>query len=368
MAPAQQRLEADDPPRGHLDDGLVVKDELLAFQGAGQLGLQGRALEGGGAHAVLEHPVVAPGLRLRLVHGEVGADKQVGDALGRCGPGDADTGLEADLLVGEQQRRGDPLEELRGDGFGDPLTGVGQQDGELVATEPGHGVVRPDARPQALADGGEDGIGAPVTEEVVDRLEVVEVGIEDGRGAQAATGLVDRLGDPLDEQHPVRQTRERIMGLLPLELGQVPDVEDDAPHNGILEEVGERDLDGVPAPVGVAQASLEAADGGNARRELRKAGAELAGVIGVRPIPSTGSAEPRLTSEPKTRSNDELWYWIIPRPSTTVITSLECSTRERKRASLPARCSSAAPARVAMNEARRSSSGPNSPPTCPWVT
>ena len=54
-----------------------------------------------------------------------------------------------------------------------------EQDGELVAAEPGDGVARPDRLPQALGHLHEQEITRRMAEEVVDLLEAVEVEEED---------------------------------------------------------------------------------------------------------------------------------------------------------------------------------------------
>ena len=56
-----------------------------------------------------------------------------------------------------------------------------EQDGELVAAEPGHGVLGPDHGGQGARDLDQQRVAGVVTEGVVDLLEVVQVDDRDGR-------------------------------------------------------------------------------------------------------------------------------------------------------------------------------------------
>src|SRR6266702_3995977 len=76
-----------------------------------------------------------------------------------------------------------------------------EQDGELVAAQPGGGVARADAAAEALGHAGQEGVPDHVAERVVDGLEVVEVDQHDHQPARADRG--QRAPDPLAEQRPV---------------------------------------------------------------------------------------------------------------------------------------------------------------------
>jgi hypothetical protein len=79
---------------------------------------------------------------------------------------------------------------------------------------------------------GEHGVPGGMPEAVVDLLEAVQVQVEQVAGAgMPAAG--HRLADPLDQQHPVRQSGQWIvqglvaeLGFAPLPFGDVLDVDD----------------------------------------------------------------------------------------------------------------------------------------------
>ena len=74
------------------------------------------------------------------------------------------------------------LDQALGDAPGDRhLRGIPQEDGELVAADPGGEVARAQGRLDALADGREQLVAGGVAEGVVDDLEVVEIEEQDDR-------------------------------------------------------------------------------------------------------------------------------------------------------------------------------------------
>ena len=90
--------------------------------------------------------------------------------------------LEPSTSKGGSISAGDPL----GDRHGELDVGPGQQDGELVATQPHHDVARPGDAGQPGPDESEEPVAGRVPEGVVDLLEVVEVDHEQGQGLVAA--------------------------------------------------------------------------------------------------------------------------------------------------------------------------------------
>jgi hypothetical protein len=99
---------------------------------------------------------------------------------------------------------------------------VGQQDSELVATEPGDDVGRTDTASQPSGRLDQHGIAGGVTERVVDVLEVVQVDIEQ----RQPLGLVDeQLIESPPEQGPIGESRERVVaglvGELALQLAEL---------------------------------------------------------------------------------------------------------------------------------------------------
>ncbi len=105
-----------------------------------------------------------------------------------------------------------------------------EDDRELVAAEPGHGVGAPDHAEQALGDRDQQPVAGQMAVAVVDRLEAVEID-EDHRD-QVAVALepAERLAQPVLEQRPIRQAGQGVvpgqlaeLALDPLALDRVPD-------------------------------------------------------------------------------------------------------------------------------------------------
>ena len=111
-----------------------------------------------------------------------------------------------------------------------------EQDGELVAAEPGDGVARAQRRDERPAICDQQLVAGQVAEAVVDDLEAVEVEEEDGgQPLRLAARALDRLPQPVHEQRAVGQAGERVvegvveellLGLLA--VGDVVGVEHDA--------------------------------------------------------------------------------------------------------------------------------------------
>ena len=127
-------------------------------------------------------------------------------------------------VEGSVERRDDALCRPRGRGLvGDLL----DQHHELVAAEARDRVCGPQHRSQARRDAREQLISRSVPEAVVDELEVVDVQQHDRE-------LGGRLGEcaaqAVEEQGPVRQPRQRVVGCL---------VADVIFHGALLDRVGE---------------------------------------------------------------------------------------------------------------------------------
>ena len=89
-------------------------------------------------------------------------------------------------------------------GIGD----VGDDQGELVAAEPGHGGPAGHGPQQALGDLAQEAVADGVAQRVVDVLEAVDVEQHDRHPAALAHGG----GGAGEEQHPVGQTRQHVVG------------------------------------------------------------------------------------------------------------------------------------------------------------
>ena len=150
-----------------------------------------------------------------------------------------------------------------------------EEDGELVAGEPGHRVGGPHGLDQPLGDGLQQPVAGVVAERVVDVLEVVEVEEHHGDVPLGPTREGERVLDAIAEQIAVGQLRQRVVKrqlaqLLfePLALADVAQVERQTLHRGVVAQVSADDLerDAVDATLHV---QLHRADrAGGSRRDL----------------------------------------------------------------------------------------------------
>ena len=81
MLPADQRLEACQPPGFERHDGLILNEELAAINGAAQVGFQLQHVDGVRVHAFVEDDVARFAEELRLIHGGVGVAQKIFGAL-----------------------------------------------------------------------------------------------------------------------------------------------------------------------------------------------------------------------------------------------------------------------------------------------
>ena len=102
----------------------------------------------------------------------------------------------------------------RGFGAGDVL----DEDRELVAPEPGAGVLGAEAALQALRGDDEQLVAGRMAEAVVHGLEVVEVDEEDGEEVLPAHAALERVADPVREEGAVREAGQRVVEGLVREL------------------------------------------------------------------------------------------------------------------------------------------------------
>ena len=145
VLPAQQRLDPGDAAGGEVDLRLVEEPELAALDPLAQVVLERQPLERARVHGRrAELETVAPQL-LGAVHGDVGAGQQrLGvAAVGRV-EADADAGRDVEAMAVQVHRPRDGGQDLVGHpgGLG-AAADVGQQQVELVAADPGHGVALP---------------------------------------------------------------------------------------------------------------------------------------------------------------------------------------------------------------------------------
>ena len=220
VLPAHEGLDADHPARRDLDDGLVLQDELAGGDRVLEVGRQ----LGAGHHRLVhrgfedDHPALATSLR--RIHRDVGVAQQVAGALD-AGParGHADAGADVHVaaldLEERAHRRGQPVGHAHRRLH---VRRVAQEDGELVAAEPGGHVAGAQHRPEAIADGHQQRIAGSVTEAVVDELEVVQVDEQDDRHGPARIAGFEARGDDLGEQRPIGEPGQRVVQRLVVQL------------------------------------------------------------------------------------------------------------------------------------------------------
>ena len=156
MVPADQGLEPIDLPARQMDHRLVVEDELLVVDGSLQVRLQLQPPQRRVVHLGFEDLIPVLPRFLRDVHRDVGVAEELLRSLRTDRPvrtraRDPDARPDEDLLPVELERSVQRLEDPNGDvGRTDALATVLEQDRELVATEAGRRVRRPEARPEPL--------------------------------------------------------------------------------------------------------------------------------------------------------------------------------------------------------------------------
>src|SRR5204862_5758696 len=129
--------------RAEIDLGLVVDANLASPERQAQLVLESQRLDELVSELVAEDLDAAAAPLLGGVHGDVGAaDELVGRAAVTRMHGDSGAGPEREQVAAELDRLGDARQEARGDVDRLLLAGAVQQDGELVASDPGDGVSR----------------------------------------------------------------------------------------------------------------------------------------------------------------------------------------------------------------------------------
>jgi hypothetical protein len=170
--------------------------------------------------ALVEHLGSGAAERLGLVHSDVGlVQKDFGAAPTAHGERHADARghvVAGTVAVAPAQLGHEASADL--DGVA-PARHVRGEHHELVTADAGDGVHRAENGTQPARGLLQHHVARGVTLGVVDLLEVVEVDEEDRRVRARAGGLGERLVDAVDEQRPVRQPGEVIVGGLLHELG-----------------------------------------------------------------------------------------------------------------------------------------------------
>ncbi len=251
--PAGKRLEPDQATGREVDLGLVVDDELVAFDGATQIGLPLQPRHDRCRHPWLEERGRTWPDRLRLVEGDIGPAQQIAGPGTAGTEGNADAGVDIGLgrIDGEWRREGGDQALGRRDGIAwliDPV----EQDRELIATEARDGIsiTQTDRQPAPHRD--QQAVAGVVAVAVVDQLKAVEIEKKDGDRLIASPGAGKRLLETIDNERPVRKVGQRIMegkvGELGFGLLALGDVDRHATDEAVAGGTAERKLQRQPLP------------------------------------------------------------------------------------------------------------------------
>ena len=215
VLPADERLEADEPgiavdrhPR------LVVDAQLLRARGrsAATTPSPTPRLSGGGRCRRSARSPRAAQL-LGAVHGRVGVADGVVDRGRRIGDHrDPDAHPHRALLAAEADGKAGGVADALGDDHRLALAlHAFEEEGELVAAEPGDGVHRPQEPDETVGEHGEQPVTGAVPERVVDLLEGVDVEEQQRDGGARPPRAIQGDGQPVEEERPVGQPGERVM-------------------------------------------------------------------------------------------------------------------------------------------------------------
>jgi hypothetical protein len=213
VAPAQQRLGADQLAGLGVHLRLVVQHEALALDRLAQAVLEVEPLGDDLVHALGVVGVAAAALRLGVVHGGVGvADQDVGVGPVAREQGDADAHAHPVLALADPAGLGERVDDLRGDPRRVVLPlDVGQRDQELVAAEPRQQVALAQRAEQALADVPQQLVAHGVAQRVVDALEAVEVEEQHGQALLVARRVAEHAPQVLEEGVAVGEPGQRVV-------------------------------------------------------------------------------------------------------------------------------------------------------------
>ncbi|CAM5310249.1 hypothetical protein STANM309S_02206 [Streptomyces tanashiensis] len=211
--PADERLQTGDLAV-EADLRLVVEFDLAGVEGAAEVTEEAEPVGRVGVALGLVD-LDAGAVALGLVHGDVGPAQQALGVEGVVGEdGDAGAGLQDEGEPVEVERRGELGDEVAGDPLGaGGGVGRGQQDGELVAAEPGGLGAAGQGEAEPFGDLQEQPVSGEVPEGVVDGAEAVQVDQDEGGAGSLALGLLQGVPGPLQEPLAVGEPGERVAEL-----------------------------------------------------------------------------------------------------------------------------------------------------------
>ena len=191
MRPARQGFKANDAAAAEIDQRLEERHNAVNQDGLAQIGLDGGALANLGVHSGAEQAHFAALALFGVVQRNIGALHQCGDIAGvvwKCGDagGDADVDVESAQPDRRSKAFGDAGRRSHG---GQLIVAiVGDDDGELVAAEPGHELSQTHAAPKPEGNLLQHLVASDMAVHIVNRLEAVQVHEEQGHGGASAFG------------------------------------------------------------------------------------------------------------------------------------------------------------------------------------
>ncbi len=212
VAPAQERLDASQPPALQIDLWLVVQQELVVLDRAAHLTEQDqpRCVE---AVLVGGEGLDPAAVRFCTSKRRIGALQQRVEVLGVL-PHQrepyARLDAEHDAIVHDRRLEA-RQDQLRSRFRARDVRHPRAEDRVLVATEPRDERLGGEARAQTTPDLDQHAIADLVAERVVDHLEPIEIDKQQRRRAVAAPFAAQNVRDPLDEERPVGQARELVV-------------------------------------------------------------------------------------------------------------------------------------------------------------
>ena len=212
-APADQRLDAGGHHLVQVEGRLVDEEELASFERSSQVDLELHVALGEVLHAVLEDDAAVLAFPLGSVGGDLGVAQEM---LGRglLADGDPDAGGDQKLVAGlELERLGQGFLKAIGDQQCARSQGVLLDDHhELVSAEAAESVGVADDSVESRRDRPQQLIAGLVAQGVVDGREVVEIHVQSRHGRLVAPGPAEHLVGTVDDQRPVGEARQLVMG------------------------------------------------------------------------------------------------------------------------------------------------------------
>ena len=241
MLPAHKSLQPEQRRAAHVDDRLILDQELVVhLQRPLQRGEELATACDRILHAVLEDLEQLLAARLGHVHGRVRiAEHLVRRLYGvtldqRVASRDADAGGEGRRALPELERDGQRGQDAPGDLLGAGAIGLLQQERELVAAQAAGRVLGAQDAHQPLGHEAQQIVTGRMSERVVDGLEVVQVNEQDGQACRLLPPN-EGMRETVNEQDTIRQPGERIVerlvAKLILQVLAVSDIDEDPLHH-----------------------------------------------------------------------------------------------------------------------------------------